>query len=306
MIYSEFQNNPERLNQWVKECPSRVVGNRRNIQVIDRMYYEENGGNVTCEILQYDRLIGHTNMSSATSDWYMRQMGMKCRQINFIINNAGVKIEQGAMSYFQGPLEMTAGINFGNALGRMFRGKLTGEKISFPEYKGSGLLTLEPSFKFFILAQLAPGETIVCDKGMFYCATMGVKIEPYLINNLSGAMLGGEGLFQTALTGPGMVVLESPVPMPEINILHLENDILRVDGNFALLRTGNIQMTVERSAKTLMGSAVSGEGLINVFRGTGDVWLAPSIKIYDALALARSRGGQVTAVDMNTSTGNAR
>ena len=104
MIYSEFQNNPERLNQWVKECPSKIVGNRQNIQVIDRMYYAENSGNVTCEILQYDRLIGHTNMSSATSDWYMRQMGMKCRQINFIINNAGVKIEQGAMSYFQGQI----------------------------------------------------------------------------------------------------------------------------------------------------------------------------------------------------------
>ena len=135
---------------------------------------------------------------------------------------------------------------------------------------------------------------------------MGVKVEPYLINNLSGAVLGGEGLFQTALTGPGMIVLESPVPMPEINIMHLENDILRVDGNFALLRTGNIQMTVERSAKTIIGSAVSGEGLVNVFRGTGDIWLAPSIKIYEALALARMRGGQITAVDMNTSTGNAR
>jgi len=35
-----------------------------------------------------------------------------------------------------------------------------------------------------------------------------------------------------------------------------------------------------------MGSAMSGEGLVNVFRGTGRVWLAPSIKIYDALSLA--------------------
>ena len=43
---------------------------------------------------------------------------------------------------------------------------------------------------------------------MFYCASLGVKIEPYLINKVSGALLGNEGIFQTALTGPGMVVLE--------------------------------------------------------------------------------------------------
>ena len=108
---------------------------------------------------------------------------------------------------------------------------------------------------------------------------------PYLIRNLSGAVLGGEGMFQTELAGPGLVVLEFPVPMSEVKVIHLNNDTLKVDGNFALLRTGNIEMTVERSSKTLTGSAMSGEGLLNVFRGTGDVWLAPSLKVYQAISL---------------------
>ena len=36
-----------------------------------------------------------------------------------------------------------------------------------------------------------------------------------------------------------------------------------------------LDFTVERSGKTLVGSAASGEGLVNVYRGTGRVLLAP-------------------------------
>ena len=94
--------------------------------------------------------------------------------------------------------------------------------------------------------------------------------------------------------------------MCEINRIKLNNDILRVDGNFALLRTGGIQMSVEPVSQSLIGSAMSGEGLVNVFRGTGEVWIAPTIKVYDALNIARSFGGNLSAVDMNTSTGRAK
>ena len=69
--------------------------------------------------------------------------------------------------------------------------------------------------------------------------------------------------------------------MEEINAIHLNNDVLKVDGNFAVLRSANLSFSVERSAKTLVGSAVSGEGLVNTYRGTGEIWLAPTIKAYN-------------------------
>lgn len=51
-----------------------------------------------------------------------------------------------------------------------------------------------------------------------------------------------------------------------------------------------------------MGSAVSGEGLVNVYRGTGQVWLAPTIKVYDTLDLAQMLGLSSTkSMNMNTS-----
>ena len=114
-------------------------------------------------------------------------------------------------------------------------------------------------------------------------ASGDVKIEPVMQDNISSALLGGEGVFQMKMTGPGLVVCESLVPMDEIDIIELNNDILRVDGNFAILRTSGIKFTVERSAKTLTGSAMSGEGLVNVYRGTGHIWLAPTLKVYPML-----------------------
>ena len=45
--------------------------------------------------------------------------------------------------------------------------------------------------------------------------------------------------------------------------------------NFVIAWSGSLNFTVERSGKSLIGSAASGEGLVNVYRGTGKVLMAP-------------------------------
>ena len=55
----------------------------------------------------------------------------------------------------------------------------------------------------------------------------------------------------------------------------MKDDVLKVDSNFAIAWSNSLQFTVERSSKSLIGSAASGEGLVNVYRGTGKVLLAP-------------------------------
>ncbi len=258
---------------------SKGIGTRQNVTVLNRIEY--NG--VVAEILEYQKLLGSQKPTASSVLWFMEQQNIKVRQIALYINNDSVKIEAGSMSYFQGPLEMVSGLTMGNAVGKMFKGAVTGESAAKPIYRGSGMLVLEPSFKHFIPFVLNPGEEVIVDKGMFYVASESVKVEPVMQKNVSSALLGNEGLFQLSLKGPGLVILESPVPMCEIDIMNIQNDVLKVDGNFALLRTGNIDFTVEKSAKTLMGSAVSGEGLVNVYRGTGQIWLAPTIKVYGML-----------------------
>ena len=94
-------------------------------------------------------------------------------------------------------------------------------------------------------------------------------------SNLSSAALGKEGLFNLSLNGNGIACLESLCPKEELVEITLQNDVLKVDGNMAIAWSGSLDFTVERSGKTLIGSAASGEGLVNVYRGTGKVLLAP-------------------------------
>lgn len=298
-----MQNNQQPVNNQRQQ--SRMIGTRDNIKLLTKESYPQYGLDV--EIIEYQKLLGSQNVYGAQAMWFMDEQNIRCRQIGLFINNNGVKVESGAMSYFQGPLQVSTGItSAGKLVSQMFTGKLTGEKIIMPEYHGSGMLVLEPSFKHFLTLELGPGEQIICDKGMFFAASTSVNIEPTWAGSASGTLLGGEGIFQQLITGPGVIILESPVPMCEINRVQLNNDILRVDGNFALLRTGGVQMSVEPISQSLVGSAMSGEGLVNVFRGTGEVWIAPTLKAYDAINVARSLGGNIGAVDMNTSTGRVK
>lgn len=278
-----------------------AIGTRENMKIIDTAEY----GGTRIEIMEYQKLMGSTNTTGAIDLYYMEKQNMRARQVAVYLNNDKVTVEPGAMSYFKGPIEMVSGVTAGNMLGRMFSSATTGEAIAQPEYKGSGLLVLEPSFKHFILLSME-NEEIIVDKGMFYCAQGGISVKPIMQKNVSSALLGGEGIFQMQLRGTGLAVLECAVPNCEIDVIELNNETLKVDGNFAVLRTGNIEFSVERSAKSLIGSAVSGEGLVNVYRGTGSVWLAPSIKIYDTISYARGLGGSTTAMNMNTSGSNKK
>ncbi|MDD5936382.1 MAG: AIM24 family protein [Clostridiales bacterium] len=275
-----------------------ATGTRENVRVLE----DFTSGGLKVEILEYTKLLGLSNSSMAQQIYFMEKQNIRVRQIALYLNNEKVTIEKGAMSYFQGNIQMVSGVTVGNALGRMIRGAVTGEQMAQPEYTGTGLLVLEPSFKHFLVMELAPGESIIVDDGMFYCAQGSVTVKTVSQRNFSSAVAGGEGIFQQQLTGPGLIVLESIVPMEEIDIIDLQNDVLKVDGNFAVLRSSTLDFTVERSAKTLIGSAVSGEGLVNVYRGTGQVWLAPTIKVYKTLDSAQMFGMSNTRnLNMNTS-----
>lgn len=275
----------------MKSVNSPAIGTRENIRVLSRI---EDGG-LCVDILQYEEMHGIRNLQMANNMWFMKEQNIKVRQVACYLTNSSVKIQAGEMSYYQGPMQMVSGMTLGNAIGKAVKGAVTGESAAQPVYSGSGTLVLEPTFKHLIPIVLSPGEQIIVDKGMFYLASDTVRIEPYMVENVSSGLLGGKGWFQLSLTGPGLVLIETLVPLSEINFVNLNNDVLRVDGNFAILRTGNINFTVERSAKTFAGSVASGEGLVNVYRGTGQVWVAPIMKVYTALLY----GHDVAHLDMN-------
>ncbi len=151
---------------------------------------------------------------------------------------------------------------------------VSGSSAIKPLYKGTGTILLETTYKYLWLIDV-DNDHIVIDDGMFLACESTLEIAVAARKNLSSAALGGEGLFNLSARGKGILALEAPIPTEEAVVIELQNDVLKVDGNFALMWSNSLDFSVEKSGKTKLGSAASGEGLVNVYRGTGMVWLAP-------------------------------
>ncbi|WMW23913.1 AIM24 family protein [Methanolobus sediminis] len=209
---------------------------------------------------------------------------MTLKQIKVTLNNSGVIVEPGALYFQKGNITCDANIGgVGGLAKKMIKNKLTNESTFNPLYKGSGEIFLEPSFSHFIIVSLDNGSIIV-DKGIFYCAESSLEVGVASQKNITAGLFGGEGWFQTKISGTGTCILESPVPMSEILKYNLDNERLQVDGNFALLRSDSVKFSVERSGKGIAGKLTSGEGLLQTFEGTGAVWLAPTQPVYSSIA----------------------
>ncbi len=218
--------------------------------------------------------------SNAQNKYYMSEMGVRRRQL--IIDLDGVKTavtQAGAMQWLIGDIKSTTGIKgVGDFMGKVVTGAVTGESAIKPEYVGAGRLFLEPTYKYILLEDVAnwgPGGLSVED-GMFLACDGNVKRKVAARTTFSSAVAGNEGLFNLCLSGSGVVALESNVPASEIITVELENDVLKLDGSFAVAWSTSLQFTVERSSATLLGSAVNKEGLVNVYRGTGKVMISPT------------------------------
>ena len=228
-------------------------------------------------VLEYDRdlSIGSGNAMDA---YFMSQMGMRRRQLVINMNGSNTAVIQaGAMQWMAGNVVATSGVKgVGDLLGKAIRGAVTKESAVKPEYRGAGILVLEPTYKHIILVDVSQwGSGITIEDGMFYACDGTVKQTVTARKTLSSAVLGNEGLFNLSLSGNGIAALESNVPEEELICVDLENDEIRIDGDMAVCWSTSLQFTVEKSTKSLIGSAVSGEGLVNVYRGTGRLLLSP-------------------------------
>ena len=215
--------------------------------------------------------------SSAQTAYYCNEMNVRKRQVLCNLAKSAVTLQAGAMQWTAGNVNATTGIKgVGDLFGKAVRGKVTGESAIKPEYTGDGILVTEPTYRYILLEDLNDWNgSIVLDDGLFLASESSLKHKAVMRSNLSSAVAGGEGLFNLGLTGSGVVCLESNSPREELIEISLQNDVVKIDGNMAIAWSGSLEFTVERSGKTLLGSAASGEGLVNVYRGTGKVLMAP-------------------------------
>lgn len=217
---------------------------------------------------------------SAQRAYFASEMNVKLRQVEATVDGTKtLKTQAGAMQMIIGQVEMNTGIKGAKSfLGSMVKAAVTDESTVKPEYSGNGQVILEPTYKHIILQDVADWGKggIVIEDGMFL-ASEGTVVHNVVENtqSLGTALVSGEGLYNLCFTGSGIVALESYVPLEELVEYTLEDDVLKVDGNMAVCWSGSLKFSVEKATKSLLGSMASGEGLVNVYRGTGKVWVSP-------------------------------
>lgn len=246
---------------------ANFIGNNPNIKILDQK------GIFT--------IMEHTEDLSvypgeAEQKYFMSKMNCRSRQVFVKLDNNAIRLKAGAMQMMIGNVNSNTGVTgAGDFLGKMIKSQMTGDSAIKPVYYGSGFLITEPSYRHYLIENVAEWGGLVCDDGMFVCCDNEVQDTVVARSNFSSAIAGGEGLFNLSLVGNGYAVLQSKVPREELYEFILENDCVKIDGNNAVCWSSSLNFTVERSGKSLIGSAASGEGLVNVYRGTGKILVAP-------------------------------
>lgn len=184
-----------------------------------------------------------------------------------------VYTESGGMAWMAGDVEMHTDTRGGilKGLGRA----LAGESLFMTTYtcRGErGLVTFTPEAPGKVLAlELAPGQSLICQKDAFMVAQTSVSLEMHFRRRLGAGLFGGEGFILQKITGPGLVFVELAGEIREYELA--ANQMLKVDpGHLAMY-----EPTVDYDITTVKGVTnvlFAGEGLfLATLRGPGKVWL---------------------------------
>jgi len=138
--------------------------------------------------------------------------------------------------------------------------------------QGPAEIAFSSSFPGRIVARvLQPGESVICQKSAFLCATLGVELSVHFQKKLGAGLAGGEGFIMQKVTGPGLVFFEIDGFSPEYDLAPGEQ--LICDTGVVALMDATCTMDVQlvKGAKNLL---LGGEGVVDtVITGPGKVCL---------------------------------
>ena len=184
----------------------------------------------------------------------------------------GLVSESGGRTWIRGPIttNVKADGGLGGSIGRMF----SGESLFLNHYKanGAGEIAFTSSFPGRIISrQLAPGESVICQKRAFLCATEGTKLEIFFRKKVGAGLFGGEGFIMQKVTGPGLAFFEIDGYCKEYNLAAGEQ--LVCDTGVVAMMDPTCEMDV-RMVGSVKNALFGGEGFFNTrVSGPGHVWL---------------------------------
>ena len=159
------------------------------------------------KVIEWKRDLSVTE-SSAITAYFASEMNVRRRQVICDLSQAPITVQAGAMQWSVGNVNTNTGVKgAGDFFGKALRGSVTGESAIKPEYEGTGLLVLEPTYRYIIVLDVADwGNSIVLDDGLFLACYSSLQHKAVMRSNISSAVAGNEGLFNLGIQGYGALV----------------------------------------------------------------------------------------------------
>ncbi|MBO2532793.1 Uncharacterized conserved protein, AIM24 family [Planifilum fulgidum] len=205
----------------------------------------------------------------------VKKSGTPLRQIRIVLNEGEARSAEGALQFFKGNLAVKTKPGEGGTASEILRKAMTGilaneslvkQPLMLPVYSGEGEIYLKPSYHHYQLLWLER-EEIVVDEDVFVACDTTVGVSPVRIKLPASDEKEEKELLQVKLSGTGACVLRLPVSPQEIMCLPMAGEKMQLEGAYAFLRRGAVQLSVTGKEK---------DSLTYHFSGTGEVWVAPT------------------------------
>ncbi len=179
--------------------------------------------------------------------------------------------EAGGRSWLRGQVKTEAKSGgLGKSLGRMF----SGESLFLSHYTAISPAEIAFASSFpgsIIVKELAQGQSIICQKSAFLCATAGVDLSIQFQKKMGAGFFGGEGFIMQKVTGPGLAFLEIDGYCHRIQLSPGEEVVCDTGILAAMDETCDLDVRMVSGLKNVL---FGGEGLMDtVVRGPGEVYL---------------------------------
>jgi len=217
----------------------------------------------------------------ATGDGTMHYMAESTDVFQLCIKLSGgaIMLEPGALQYMHGKIDSSVQQHEDRGFfGRAIASAGTGESAFATKFSGHGTIWTEPGRRNFIIGAI-DGDALLLDDKAFYACSSGISLTTHRHNTIAG-VLGGNGLVQPKLAGAGVFAIVAPVPVEEIDIVELDGSSeLTVDGDFMLMYSAELTVTIGPLVKGLRNALRSGEGFVYKLNGRGSAWIMPTAKV---------------------------
>lgn len=180
------------------------------------------------------------------------------------------RAEAGAMVSMSPTIELKAQAS-GKGLMGTLKAAVGGEALFGSLYtatEGPGELVIAPSTPGDILKFDLSGQTILAQGGAYLAGDPGLTLST---QGSLKAMISGEGLFLSKISGNGTVFLNSYGAIYEKQLAPGEEYI--VDTGHIVAFEETVTYKVKKAAKGIFSTLASGEGLVCRYTGPGKIWM---------------------------------